>query len=356
MSELEEVSERWATLADSARARHNMQPFWCLPWWTHLGHGELHVAVVETSDQLVALAPLYRQPLLGVDTRCFLGSWLLGVAEVLVAPGQEEAGEELWDHLLTLPRSVLDLRQFRLASGGMDALRRVEDHPWHGELGPASPFVAITGSWEDYWASRRRNFRRDLDRKERLAANEGVPVGIRVAFDPADVAKLVPDAAHVFDAAERHRPMLHFLAGTMRPFTIDVLNRAAEQSRLALFVLYLGDHPVATSFTFRCGDLMGGGGLRFDHAFSRFSPGQLLFRRILEHAFTTGCVEFDFGPRDAPYKREWSTGIYDTLQISAFSSPAVRALHLGSAVINSTRRKVRLAPMVKMAKGLASKR
>jgi CelD/BcsL family acetyltransferase involved in cellulose biosynthesis len=160
-------------------------------------------------------------------------------------------------------------------------------------------------------------------------------VRLEVAFDQKEVIKLLPDVTEIFDVASRGQPRLHFLAGAQRLFTIDMLERAAEQSRLALFVLYLGDTPVSTSFTFRRGGLMGGGGLRFDPAFGKFSPGQLLFRRILEYAFANGCSVFDFAPRDAPYKREWSTGAYDTVEISAFSSEFVHTLRIALTMSRS---------------------
>lgn len=339
MSEISDVTEQWAALADSAGARHNMHPSWCLPWWSHLGSGELHVATVESGGQLSALAPLYRRRRLGVDTLRFLGSEILGVSEVLVAPGQDAAGDQLWEFLVDQPQCVLDLRQHRQGGPGFDALRHVGSHRWRAALGPASPHATITGSWDDYWDSRRSKFRGDLRRRERIAESENMPVRVEVALDRDDVEKRLPEVTQIFDVAEAAQPMLHFLAGRYRPFTVEMFRNAADQSRLALFVLYLGDTPVATMFTLHNGVTMGAGGCRFDHAFGRFSPGQLLWRHAFEFAFSTGCTEFDLGPRDSFYKRQWSTGLYDTVEISAFSSDAVHALQTGKAVVRRAQAK-----------------
>ena len=339
IAELDDVAAPWAVLADAAGARHNMQPFWCLPWWSHLGQGELFVAVIRSGDDLAALAPLYRRRSFGVDTLMFLASDILGVSEVLIAPGQDAAGDELWAFLLDRPRCVLDLRQHRLAGASVEAIRRTENRVLRAQLGPASPFVSLAGSWDDYWGGRRTKFRRELERMERVAEREGLPVRVEIAFDPGEVDKRIPDITEIFDAAVRTRQSLHFLSGAFRPFTIDFLQRAAEQSRLAVFVLYLGDRPVANCFTLRSGTTIGGSALRFDPAFGRFSPGQLLFRRILEHAFASDCTEFDFGPRDVPYKRQWSTGIYDTLEVSAFSSGVVHAFHIAKSTAEARLRK-----------------
>jgi len=333
VAELRDVIEPWTALADASGSRHNMQPFWCVPWWSHVGSGDLHVAIVESGGQLAALAPLYRRRRAGVDTLRFLGTEILGVSEVLVDPDRGEAGDELWDFLLDRPRCVLELRQHRLGSHGFDALRRTVGHSWRAELGPASPTVDIAGSWDDYWGSRRGKFRGDLQRRERLAERDGMAVRVEVALDTSEVETLLPDVTHVFDQAERQQPMLHFFAGAYRPFTIEMLRHAAQRSRLALFVLYLGNCPVATMWTLHNGTTMGAGGCRFDDSFARFSPGQLLWRYAFEFAFSSGCTEFDLGPRDSFYKRRWSTRTYETVEIWAFSSDATHALQMGKSVL-----------------------
>jgi CelD/BcsL family acetyltransferase involved in cellulose biosynthesis len=164
---------------------------------------------------------------------------------------------------------------------------------------------------------------------------------VELATDNDGIERLLPDIARVFDAAQRARERLPMLSGIYRPFTLDVLRSAAELSRLALFVLYFGNTPAATLFTLRNNTTMGGGGLRFDPAYGRFSPGQHLFRYVLKHAFASGCREFDFGPQNALYKREWSTAVYDTLQISSFSSGGIHAMHRANSIVELTRRRIR---------------
>jgi CelD/BcsL family acetyltransferase involved in cellulose biosynthesis len=199
----------------------------------------------------------------------------------------------------------------------------------------------MAGSWDDFWHGRRTKFRKELERTERVAEREGIPVRVELATDAEGIERLVPDVSAVFDAAGRSQIRMAMLSGIYRPFTLEVFHDAAELQRLGLFVLYLGDSPVATQFTLRAKTIMGGGGLRFDPAFGRFSPGQLLFRHVLEWAFSSGCDEFDFGPRDAPYKREWSTGAYDTVDITAFSSESIHAMHRAKAAVDAARRRRR---------------
>lgn len=336
-SELNELQELWGALADAAGARHYVQPLWALAWWRHMGRGEPYVAIVESGGRLEALAPLYRERRFGVDTLRFLGSDLLGVSEVLVSPEREEAGVELWSFLLSQSRCLLELRHHRFAGRGIESLRRAENHAWRAQLGPLSPSVTFPGSWDDYWRSREARFRQGLERRRRLAEKEQLTVRVDIATRLEELHKILPDVTVVFDAAERAQPKLHFLEGIYRPFTIEMLERAAELSRLAVFVLYLGDRPAATSWTFRSERLISGGGSRFDPEFGRFAPGQLLWRSILEYAVTTGCTELDFGPGDEPYKREWSNGFYDTIDVTAFSSRATHVVHEARSVFGASR-------------------
>jgi len=324
-----DINDAWATLADDCGALHFSQPFWCLAWWRHLGSGELHVAFIESDGKIVALAPLFRRRRLGVDTLRLLGSDLIGIGEVLVAPGHESAGEELWGSLLDEPRCVLELRNHRLGGTAVEALRRMAthgDHLWKAELGPSCPTIAVSGSWDDYFQSRGKQLRYELRRAHRRAEQEDCVLTVKRATVWGDVEKLLPDVTAVFDAAERAKTKIHFFVGANRAFMTEMFRYATDESRFALFVVYLDHRPIATAFTLRSGATMYGGGLRFDPEFGRFSPGHLVCEARFEYAFEDGATLFDMGPGHFPYKLQWSTGAYDTVKISAASSPLVHAV------------------------------
>ncbi len=320
LSELEALSESWAALSDAAGARHYAQPFWCLAWWRHFGHGDLHVVTVESEGRLLALAPLRRSHRFGIDVLTFPGRDLGPVMEIVVAPGEEQAAEELWMNLQGHGRWVLDLPNHRLGGSAVKVLRRMEGSNCAVTLEATCPTVQTSSSWDEFLKGRDGNLRRKLRRANQAAEREGLPLRVEIGERPEDVDRLLPDLDHIYEIAERAQPRLHFLAGELRAFTIEILQEAARAKRLALVVLYVDEQPVATAFGFRSGDALCYSGPRFDPAFSQLSPGHLVLAALIEHAHRIGVAEVDLLLGDTRYKREWSTGSYDTVRIEAASS------------------------------------
>ncbi len=320
LSELEALSESWAALSDAAGARHYAQPFWCLAWWRHFGHGDIHVLAVESEERLLALAPLRRSHRFGIDVLTFPGRDLGPVMEIVVAPGEVQAAEELWVSLLGQHRWVLDLPNHPLDGNAVKVLRRMERSNCAVTLEATCPTVRTSSSWDEFLQGRDGNLRRKLRRADQAAEREGLPLRVEIGERPEDVNRLLPDVDRIYEVAEREQPRLHFLAGELRAFTVEILREAARASRLALVVLYAGEEPVATAFGFRSGDALCYSGPRFDPAYSRFSPGHLVLAALIEHAHRVGMAEVDLLLGDTRYKREWSTGSYETVRIEAASS------------------------------------
>ena len=256
-------------------------------------------------------------------------------------PARRRRAKKLWDFLLKRPRFALDLRHHRLASTGFHALRRLDTRSWNAALGPASPHLLMADGWDDFWRGRRTKFRKELERTERVAEREGIPVSVEMATDAEGIERLVPDVTAVFERgpAVTH-PDGHALGDlpALHPRGLSRRRRATAPGAVRpVHRRQARRHAVIL----RAQAIMGGGGLRFDPAYGRFSPGQLLFRHVLEWAFSSGCDEFDFGPKDAPYKREWSTGAYDTVDIRSFSSQSIHAMHRAKAAVDATRRRRR---------------
>ena len=57
---------------------------WLLPWWEHLGHGDLRLYAIEDRGQLTALAPLY----VAENSKLqFLGTGISDYLDGLCLPG-----------------------------------------------------------------------------------------------------------------------------------------------------------------------------------------------------------------------------------------------------------------------------
>src|SRR5437762_213060 len=143
---LQAMAGEWQALATAAGASPFSMPFWALAWWEHLGRGGLHVVTVRDKGRLVALAPLHRRPRVGGSVLRFLGHGLGAVSSVLVAPGEDEAGELVWSTLLADRRAFVDLVEYRDGGPGLLALRRRPAGSRVVTLRDMCPAIDMTGS------------------------------------------------------------------------------------------------------------------------------------------------------------------------------------------------------------------
>lgn len=320
---LEQRRSAWDDLAQACGALPFAFPFWSLAWWRHFGRGTLHVITAESDGSLVGLAPFHRRERAGFSVLRFLGTGIGTVNELLVAPGQDEAAEAIWSEALK-GRNLADLVEYRDGGGGMAALRHRPAGTWSASIRDICPVVRVRGTtFDDFMRSRGSRLRRSLSRADRFAEEEGTPVRAEVVTRVDELERALPTLSAIYDVAEAANPRAHFLRGPLEPFTRAVLRAAAEEERLAIFIVHFGDRPVACATT-----MLGGGPLsysapRFDPEFRKYSPGHLVLREIVRHAASLDR-DVDLLLGDFEYKWQWTDDSYDTLTVRAAATPAIR--------------------------------
>jgi CelD/BcsL family acetyltransferase involved in cellulose biosynthesis len=330
LEEAEEVASAWDELATNSGAPGTATPGYALTWWRHCGRGRLLVAVAYDGTSLIALAPLHEQRISGLNVIRLLGHGLGAVSEVLVAPGRDDGAEAIWDILAESRRRVLELVEYRYGGAALLALRR--STAWDSELKirDVCPVIAVGNSLKEVLSGgSHRRLRQTLNRADRFLENEGLTHEAEVVTKWERLQEVLDDAVIVFDEAERHNPRLNYLGPQWREFTLDLLRRQANEGRLAVFLGYISGRPVSVAIILRAGVTLGYWGSRFDPAFSRFSPGHLLLRFIIDYASNDpGLHEVDLLLGDQPYKRQWATSTYDTLSVVAASPRLLPAAKL----------------------------
>src|SRR5918998_2901979 len=95
LAELERLRPAWTALWHRARRATPFQsPDWLVPWWRHIGEGELLTIAVfdEAEGRLVGLAPLYLYAQASGERVVFpLGVATTDYLDALAAPGWEAA-------------------------------------------------------------------------------------------------------------------------------------------------------------------------------------------------------------------------------------------------------------------------
>ncbi|MGH2757042.1 MAG: GNAT family N-acetyltransferase [Actinomycetota bacterium] len=173
-----------------------------------------------------------------------------------------------------------------------------------------APRVRLEGSWEDFYRTKReRKARHNLDRA--LRRLQEVP-GFEVTHhhESHDVEAALVEA-FALDAANPKgvHGRWAFSGDLARPFYREVARRFAERRWFELSMMRAAGGPLAFAYSF-----VWEGTYYYYKAraavndpLSRFSPGAVLLKLLLERSFDQGLTRFDLMLGDEPYKAAWAT-------------------------------------------------
>ncbi|WP_427911713.1 GNAT family N-acetyltransferase [Ramlibacter sp. MMS24-I3-19] len=305
---LEQLAPEWETLWIAARASPFQSPAWLLPWWTHLGRGDLTSVALrcERTGALVGLAPLYvyRDRASGQRHLFPLGIATTDRLDVLVAPGWEHAaGHALAEHLAASHGRWDVLEAPQLADGAC-LLSMPWSRAWTRDVTAAdiNPVLHLPARIPPSMA-------RDLAYCRRRAARAG-----DVAYELADERSL-PAWLDTLERLHAQRWALRGLPGVLRGEGVmawhrDTAPRLLRAGLLRLLGLRIDGGPIAVLYVLadaphapqrRWSYYIGG----FDPAAAILSPGTLLVGEAIDRAQAEGAVVFDFLRGAEPYKLRW---------------------------------------------------
>ena len=98
----------------------------------------------------------------------------------------------------------------------------------------------------------------------------------------------------------------------------DFASAMSSNGDLMVYELKLGSETIAMSLNIRSGDRIFHWKTTYDERYSRYSPGNLLFNKLLTDCAATGITEIDFLCPSLPYKTVWATGEREHVAIYIF--------------------------------------
>ncbi|MFB6820664.1 GNAT family N-acetyltransferase [Streptomyces virginiae] len=172
----------------------------------------------------------------------------------------------------------------------------------------ASPVIDLTGGYADYERLLRagsRTFLKATRAQERRLARHAGP--LRFVFDERNEAVLERlmawKSAQYRRTGRRDRFAQEWIKNLVRVLATD---QAPSCSGL-LSVLYADGRPVAAHFGLRSRTVLSCWFPAYDRDFATFSPGRVLYLRMIEAAAAAGIGMLDLGRGDAPYKDSLKT-------------------------------------------------
>jgi CelD/BcsL family acetyltransferase involved in cellulose biosynthesis len=288
IDDLASVRDEWTALAE--RAGNPFATFeWADAWWrVYGGERALHVTACRDADgKLVGLLPLYLATNRPVRTLRFLGHGPADQLGPVCAPEDRTAVAAALQRLLTEELRAWDL---------LLAERLAPSEGWAGLIGgrvvhrEESPTLLTGGrSFDEFLASRSRNFREQVRRRDRKLRREH-EVDIRLATSETLDADL--DMLFRLHEARWSDDGSGALRGERERFHRDFARRALDRGWLRLWVLEADGAPRAAWYGFRFAqaDMYYQSGR--DPEWERESVGFVLLCHTIGLAFDDGMLEY----------------------------------------------------------------
>ncbi len=178
------------------------------------------------------------------------------------------------------------------------------------------PAIQADGSISSFFSGKRKHLGKELARRfKRLEEKGAVDFVVSREYCPEMIERYLEleskgwkgqgGTAAIFD--ERS-------AGLLKEFA----NSMAANGDLLVYELRLESVTIAMSLNIRSGGRVFHWKTTYDEEFSRYSPGNLLFRHLLTECSANGVGEIDFLCPSLPYKTAWATGERDHVAFYIF--------------------------------------
>ena len=286
---------------------------WLSTWWKAFGKNkELFILLVKDGAEIIAIAPLMKvrmkwrgMPVSAVSLMTNEHSYRSGI---IIGKNDERIGTAIVDHLQAsacrcdimkfdlIPQDSLSYKILRDALE-LKEVAYVEMRSSH------SPYIAITGSWDDYLKNRSRNLRSKLKltfnqmkRQDSLEA---------VQYTSADISQAIAEVLAI------SRNTWKYKAGTAIAsdpastfFYASLAEKAAAKGWLSIRVLKLKGTPVAFTYNLDYGKKSYYLKTGFNEAYRNLSTGGFLIFTSIKECFEKGFVEYDLLGSSEAYKMQ----------------------------------------------------
>lgn len=292
---LEEFQCDWSSFAEIVDGLTPFQlPAWLLTWWRHFGSGHLQVLVFREENSTVGVVPLLCHEWQGRRQLTLVGSGISDYLEPAIAPGHEEQViRKLGAHLLNnCDWDVCDWQDLA-ADSPLAALGRVEDDT------PCSE-IRLNGGFEEYWALRSKDLRRNLRRYRSRAEQDGpLEFAVTCCADLCLMNELI--RLHGDRWGQQGQPGMVATNGSAE-FLRDIACEFERLQMLRFFSLRYKDEIVAVSLGFLCRNTIYSYLSAFEPRYEILGFGRKLLYESLRHAYGQHYHAWNFCRGDEPYK------------------------------------------------------
>ncbi len=305
--ELESIRSEWSRLYEECEHATPFQsPEWLLPWWRHLGGGDLLLLGVRRQGKLVGLAPLFFHIWEGRRQLSPLGVSISDYTDFLFLPKVEKDGVDLvlkylagspdeWD-VCILPDVPFNsaLPDLKIPKGVQARLEPSE----------VCPVLRLPDGEKAFADSLPPHLLRNLRLGRNWLERSG-PVEVRAASQEA-VAEHMDELFRLHEARWRQRRQPGVLSSaSLKAFHQEAAKGLGQRGALTLHALWHAERIKAVAYGFTHGGRAAMYLTGFDPTVKRGSPGLLLTFHVIQETIRKGFREFDFLRGSEVHKYAW---------------------------------------------------
>lgn len=316
------ISAEWTALCNEGAST---APFFRPEWFTAFVRNfekKVDVVTVRLNGKLRAVLPLStkRGTLHGVPVRKLQSIYNLNTQRFDLIHGADEADRNsitrsIWKTLkATDGWDVLEFRLVRGDSWLADVLTLAEKEGYRTGIWEmdSAPYITLPQAEDkqpaitEFFKGTRKHLRQELDRRLRRLKELG---DVEFVVSTEASQELMQTYFALESKGWKGRGGTAVTDDPLVARMHDEFARevAANQS-LFVYQLKLNGKTIAMSLNIRYGDETIHWKTSYDEEYSKYSPGNLLFRELLSDCIRNGSTEIDFLSPPTPNKRFWATG------------------------------------------------
>ncbi len=312
---IEPLADEWRELA----IRNDMPPFvrpgWLAAWSDSFSDSELTLFASRRDGRLTGVLPVVEEgPVMRSPT-----NWHSHEFEPVAI--DNDAGLALFEAAIAEHPRRLDLSFLPVDSVPEELMNRVApEYRVDSEVVSRSPYVAIEGDWESYWAQRSRKLRSTVRRcRRRLESLGEVTVDVYDGRD-GNLTSLLEEAFRLEASGWKGEDGTAIAsAENTCHFYRDVASWAVEWGLLDMTFLRVDGRAVAFQFSLKVSNRYYGLKIGHDAALSRCGPGTVLAAETFARCFEERVKSFEMLGDADPHKMRWTDQCRERVHLQAFA-------------------------------------
>ncbi|MBC8556102.1 MAG: GNAT family N-acetyltransferase [Candidatus Brocadiales bacterium] len=326
LSALYEFKQEWDGIFDDSISKNPFLSWeWSYYWAKNMcPEGRLLILAVYNDAKLAGIAPLF----LGEGSVLtakksvarFIGDELADYMDILVRSDRAEVVSEVLDFLLNMKEvGKIKLVRFPESAPNLELLSTyLVQRQCHHEIGIdfINPAVSLTGTWEDYYSSLSKGFRRGMNGFRNRLARTG-----DVTFHRYETEEDMP----MKELFEMHRNRQEYKVGKSifenagtRQLFLDLAEVFGERGWMETSAMRVDGEIVSAVCSLKCRGVYYYWIPVFDPEYIKFAPGKLHIKNLIEHCYTDNYEQFDFMIGDEEYKFHWSKTIANNYAVTIY--------------------------------------